>query len=205
MARTDLENEKALNKIRVKIDPDADEREAFRQLVDRMGDSDKPVYATNNKPWQSRVAVFKIANIAVNENVPMKMFIGNPECEFYDVDNFFSLLEQVDKSAGATIVLAEKPTGSILAKWMAIDNLDNIEVHYKPKYDDSMHHVCVAGRAYRIESPHKKSPPLSQVDDMFPQRPARFGFGREADLKGINYYWEEQVFTDCFPLRPIAN
>ena len=163
------------------------------------------LYATNNKPWQSRIAIHKIANIAFSETVHLKIFIGNPKCEFYEVDKFFNLLERLNKRSGATVVLAEKPAGSMLAKWQHLNSLAKVEVYYKPRYDDSMSHLCVAGRAYRLESPHKKMPPFAKVSDIFPQRPARFGFNRKADLAALNYYWGHEVFADCSPLEPITD
>ncbi|MCK5226138.1 MAG: hypothetical protein KAQ89_05425 [Planctomycetes bacterium] len=200
------ENNRLLEEIIASIELTGDKKKDFQKTIDRMYEVDIPIFSFNHFPWQSRKIVKKIFDVAMSQQEFLYMFLGNPKGEFYDENEFFESFDRLASNTSGKIVLAEKPSGDLLSKWRKIDSYDSLDIYFKSEYNEMLHHLCMAGSAYRLESPHSKSlKGRSEFTETYPERPAQFGFHNPNVRLGLKYYWDSIVFKNCAPLKKLAS
>lgn len=201
MPVTDLDNEAILNKIKEGIGSD-DERARFDCLVEGMLNSGKAVYHHNRRPWQTAKVVSEIFAVAKETLSPLKIFIGDVNCECYGI-NWANSIREVAEATSVEIVLADKPSREGVPAWKDLNSNEQVTVRYKDKYSKSLNHLIMTGSAYRVEAVHEKLPTGAVVNDMYPERPARFAFNSPRDVAGLSLYWDDAVLKDTIPLDQV--
>lgn len=172
---------------------------SFSKLVDHMASGDKPAFYFNACPFQTRIVVSKIIDIAKTGSF-LNIFMGDVNCEFYGI-NLLKKLEEVQLAGcNVSIVLAENPVNDIAEYWKELIK-KNISISYFDEYDETLNHICYTDDAYRVEAPHKKLRPDEQVSELSPIRPARFGFHRHDDVAAVNEMWKRMATTQQGSLK----
>jgi hypothetical protein len=167
----------------------------FEALVDKMAQSELPVFHYNAWPYQTRKVVNTIIEIA-SKNSFLKIFLGDINCEFFGIDIIKKLQSLKETTCKTNIILAEKPNNNM---WKELVG-KNINVYYKEQYDKTLNHVCFTNTAYRIEAPHPRLGVNEEVTSYKPLRPARFGFNLPEHIKILNILWDSVILKNSIPL-----
>jgi len=184
--------------------PGSTTREKWVNLVRAMRLQTNYVYNYNRRPYQGRAVVGEIFNLAREDKLPIRLFLGDVSCGYYGDTTLLSELRSLaDRGNEVTVVLAEKPDSSDLNAWIKLSRYEKVRVLHKDKYDEDLSHVCIAGSltdshaAYRLEAPHKKLSKHEKVTSESPERPAKFAFNAPTDVGGIMHYWDSTVISNC--------
>lgn len=170
----------------------------FEKYVRKMRTSSDPDHDYNHFPFQCRTVVDNILTYAEEYPQEVKIFLGDINREFYQTLLFDKIKELSKKGCTFDIVLAQPQTGKRLSSWQKLNALEKVHVRVKPKYNDQLCHLILAGSTYRVEVPH---PPLQEeVTDLIPERNARFGFHERDYTSRLRAYWDQNVLTDLVEL-----
>jgi hypothetical protein len=188
-----------IDNLKKEIGEIGDEVAVFEKLVDLMVQKNKPVFYFNAQPCQTRKVVSAIIDIA-KKNTFFKIFLGDVNCEFYGVNLLDKLREVANCNCAITVVLAEKPINKSFENWRQLAQDSRIKIFFKPKYDETLNHLCITNNAYRIEAPHPRLGAQEVVTQSTPLRPAQFGFFIPEDVKALCTMWKDKVIPNCTSL-----
>lgn len=169
------------------------------RYVRRMRIMPYPDYDFNSYPFMSRIIAEEL--FAYSQERPkeeVKMFIGDVSSEFYGKNLLFDRVSELaSQGIKFNIILAKPPVGECLLKWLNLMNKfqDRIIVRMKVEYSNRLCHLILVGDAYRMEAPHDDYE--GAVTDLFPTRPARFGFHDKPYAQSVVLeYWQTEAIRD---------
>lgn len=161
----------------------------FERKVVTMRDNRARGVEVNRFPWQTRIVVRALMEMAEFNGWPVRMFKGTAEPGFYE-DLFSAISRVLDTGAHVELVFSEPLSGGVRSKWAELLGdkrfANTFSLRHLAKYDERLfHYVLVGEDAYRLEFPHQRT---AFVDARSPERPARFSFNDPAMAAGIAEY-----------------
>lgn len=170
----------------------------FTAVVEVMRLTGVPSHFYNHYPQETMIVVKNILTCAESTGDPLRIFASD-FYELYYGEIYDKLVELAKKGHDIQIILADRPKDSDLDKWRIICENDNVKVSFMPEYDPTMNHVWLTGNTYRYELPHERF--TGEVTNLYPERPARFAFNNESEVKKAEQAWDKALHSHRQLLR----
>ncbi len=165
------------------------QRGSFESRVDAMRRVGSPGFDINRFPWQSRIVVDALFDVALERRVSVEMCVSLPPTIFYGEDFRRSTLALLKGMIKLRIIFAN-PIGTKEAEqWYSWHRKfpSQLSVLAMTEYDPEVHHYCLVGDfAYRFEFCHPRWE--GAVTRFEPLRPARFSFNDKDMGKRLKKY-----------------
>ncbi len=173
------------------MDPLYEAKLKYRNLVNLMRGAKRRSFDANRFPWQTRIIIDELLDLAVNEHAHVEIFKGLSTGVFYQDRLRERCQTLVQHGGSARVIFSEHDQGDSRWRDLATKSEGKLQVLAMKAPDPELYHYClvVGEDAYRLEFPH----PLweGDVTDVVPERPARFSFNDPELAQRIKKYSDE--------------
>lgn len=158
----------------------SEDRDTFRAILEGCASTPSIGVIANRFPWQSKMALQKLLDVAEREKAPIRMLSGGGLENFYDEQ----IAERLGKCKAAgcpfiRVLVWQKEASGVSSALLKLGESDAIELRISgtDEFAERIPHFLLVGEhAFRQEATHARFTSSTKLSDVEPEIPARIDF-----------------------------